>query len=107
MLPKPEGLLSGVVFFADEADVLALVATREHVLMRARSSFSIKESLNFLREKYPTIPSEAVGAIFFEQETNEATEEIGAERVDGAVGPASRLRLIRGLRQTNRTRQVA
>src|SRR6185295_4291869 len=26
LLPKPEGLLSGVVFFADEADVLALVA---------------------------------------------------------------------------------
>src|SRR6185503_4358588 len=41
LLPKPEGLLSGVVFFANEADVLNLVA----------------------------------GAIFFEQETTEATEE--------------------------------
>src|SRR4030095_14265042 len=26
LIPKPHGLLSGVVFFADEADVLALVA---------------------------------------------------------------------------------
>jgi len=31
--------------------------------------------LNFLREKYPNVPAEAVGAIFFEQETTEATEE--------------------------------
>src|ERR1044072_8907090 len=31
LLPKPEGLLSGVVFFANEADVLALIAdARKH-----------------------------------------------------------------------------
>ncbi|HEV8204988.1 MAG TPA: FAD-binding oxidoreductase, partial [Pyrinomonadaceae bacterium] len=31
LIPKPQGLLSGVVFFADEADLLALVAdAREH-----------------------------------------------------------------------------
>jgi len=75
LLPKPEGLLSGVVFFADEADVLALVANaRKRAEARAIEFFD-NESLNFLREKYPTIPSEAVGAIFFEQETTEATEE--------------------------------
>src|SRR5204863_8437179 len=28
-----------------------------------------------LREKYPTIPAGAVGAVFFEQETNEINEE--------------------------------
>ena len=76
LLPKPEGLLSGVVFFTDEADVLALVAdARSHGDARALEFFD-NESLNFLREKYPNIPSEAVGAIFFEQETSEATEEI-------------------------------
>jgi len=75
LLPKPEGLLSGVVFFADEADVLALVRdVREHGDARALEFFD-RESLNFLRQKYPTIPVEAVAAIFFEQETNEATEE--------------------------------
>ena len=75
LLPKPEGLLSGVVFFTDEADVLALVAdARSHGDARAIEFFDY-ESLNFLREKYPNIPSEAVGAIFFEQETSEATEE--------------------------------
>jgi D-lactate dehydrogenase (cytochrome) len=75
LLSKPEGLLSGVVFFADEADVLALVAdARSHVDARALEFFD-QESLNFLRERYPTIPANAVGAIFFEQETNSTNEE--------------------------------
>src|SRR4051794_329893 len=75
LLPKPEGLLSGVVFFADEADVLALVGdARKRADARAIEFFD-NESLNFLREKYPNIPAQAVGAIFFEQETTEATEE--------------------------------
>ena len=34
-----------------------------------------QESLRFLRQKYDTIPDQAVGAIFFEQETSPATEE--------------------------------
>jgi D-lactate dehydrogenase (cytochrome) len=75
LLPKPEGLLSGVVFFADEADVLALVRdVRAHGDARALEFFD-RESLNFLRQKYSTIPEQAAGAIFFEQETNETTEE--------------------------------
>jgi D-lactate dehydrogenase (cytochrome) len=75
LLPKPAGLLSGVVFFENEADVLALVRdVRERVDARAVEFFD-NESLNFLRAKYPTIPANAVGAIFFEQETNESNEE--------------------------------
>ena len=75
LLPKPEGLLSGVVFFADEADLLALVRdVRAHGDARALEFFD-RESLNFLRQKYSTIPEQAAGAIFFEQETNETTEE--------------------------------
>ena len=75
LIPKPQGLLSGVVFFADEADVLALVAdSREHADARALEFFD-NESLNFLRTKYPTILGNAVGAVFFEQETNETNEE--------------------------------
>ena len=75
LLPKPEGLLSGVVFFENEADVLALVAdARTSVDARALEFFD-QESLKFLREKYPEVPPEAVGAIFFEQETRAETEE--------------------------------
>src|SRR5215813_4787939 len=54
LLPKPEGLLSGVVFFTSDSDVLALVAdVRARVDARAIEFFD-RESLNFLREKYPT-----------------------------------------------------
>lgn len=75
LLPKPEGLLSGVVFFTGEADVLALVAqVKRGVDARALEFFDV-ESLNFLREKYPTIPAPAVAALFFEQETTAANEE--------------------------------
>jgi D-lactate dehydrogenase (cytochrome) len=75
LLPKPEGLLSGVVFFADEADVLALVAeARAHGGARALEFFD-QESLGFLRQKYPNIPDAAVSAIFFEQEITESSEE--------------------------------
>ncbi|HKY41882.1 MAG TPA: FAD-binding oxidoreductase, partial [Pyrinomonadaceae bacterium] len=75
LLPKPEGLLSGVVFFENEADVLALVAdVRTRVDARALEFFD-HESLTFLREKYPEIPAKAVGGIFFEQETRAETEE--------------------------------
>ena len=75
LLPKPEGLISGVIFFANEADVLALVAdVRANGDARALEFFD-RESLRFLRDKYPAIPDEAVGAIFFEQEITAANEE--------------------------------
>jgi D-lactate dehydrogenase (cytochrome) len=91
LLPKPEGLLSGVVFFTNEEDLLAFVrearkrslATRggsptvregSSLDARALEYFDV-ESLRFLRQKYETIPSVAVGAIFFEQETTSANED--------------------------------
>ncbi|MBA2704974.1 MAG: FAD-binding oxidoreductase [Blastocatellia bacterium] len=117
LLPKPEALLSGVVFFSSEADLLAFVsAARSRSLTNRESQSSLakpgalldkalevtdrqakkqslgreeakthldaraleyfdSESLNFLRQKYETIPAEAVGAVFFEQETTAATDE--------------------------------
>lgn len=75
LVKKPEGLLSGVVFFADETDVLAFVRdARARATARAIEFFD-RESLDFLRTKYRDVPANAVGAIFFEQETTEATEE--------------------------------
>jgi D-lactate dehydrogenase (cytochrome) len=87
LLPKPAGVLSGVVFFTEEEKLLAFVraarvasldtrAGNAHGELDARAlEFFDAEALNFLREKYPSIPADALGAIFFEQETTEATEE--------------------------------
>jgi D-lactate dehydrogenase (cytochrome) len=97
LLPKPEGLLSGVVFFEDENNLLAFVREARELSLRSRHQFGEtpadsytqncdtldaraieyfdQESLRFLRQKYSTVPESAVGAIFFEQETNAAFED--------------------------------
>lgn len=87
LAPKPRGLLSGVIFFPEEADVLSFVADARARSLEHRAAlksdeldaraleFFDSESLKFLREKYPEIPARAVGAIFFEQETRDETEE--------------------------------
>jgi D-lactate dehydrogenase (cytochrome) len=87
LLPKPAGLLSGVVFFETENDVLAFVAEARTQSFAHRASseldkldaraleFFDRESLGFLREKYPNVPENAVGAIFFEQEINAGSED--------------------------------
>ncbi|MDQ1558170.1 MAG: hypothetical protein QOD32_1230 [Pyrinomonadaceae bacterium] len=90
LLPKPAGVLGGVVFFTEEEKLLAFVrAAREASLAtRARRDeqqgggldaraleYFDAEALGFLRGKYPSIPGGAQGAVFFEQETNAASEE--------------------------------
>jgi D-lactate dehydrogenase (cytochrome) len=103
LLTKPEGLMSGVVFFKSEEELLEFVReARERSLTTRGSSPTLREggqdrgtsptvregsaldaraleyfdveSLRFLRQKYETIPPEATGAIFFEQETTSSTE---------------------------------
>jgi D-lactate dehydrogenase (cytochrome) len=118
LLPKPEGLLSGIVFFKNDESVLSFVSearnlslTNRQVRRRNRKGlgpliekalevtdrygspaaesedeaaglldaraleYFDGESLIFLRQKYETIPPEAVGAIFFEQETTPGVED--------------------------------
>ncbi len=123
LLPRPQGLLSGIVFFDSRERLLGFVREAREVSLANRGdrdragrlggllekalevtdredllasldelpsppeperSLSIdaraleyfdNESLNFLRQKYEAIPADAVGAIFFEQETTGETED--------------------------------
>ena len=86
LLKKPEGILSGVVFFATEGDVLRFVADarQQSLENRARGKKGLdaraleyfdSESLGFLRQKYSAIPQDATDAVFFEQETSAETED--------------------------------
>lgn len=124
LFAKPEGLLSGIVFFDTDESVLAFVAEARRLSLAKRqqdesevgrlgplmeSAMKITDrgatvgtrrlatlaadttqklavdaraleyfdrgSLGFLRQKYETIPANAAGAIFFEQETTPATED--------------------------------
>lgn len=84
LIPKPERIFSGLIYFADEASLLAFV---DEARVRSRNArlpsdlsaraleYFDRNSLNFLRPKYPRIPARAVGAIFFEQEITGETEE--------------------------------
>lgn len=87
LLPKPEGLLSGIVFFKAEAHLLAFVRDARAASLHARREKSVdgidaraleyfdRNSLELLREKYTSVPDAAAGAVFFEQETNTRTED--------------------------------
>ena len=87
LLARPQGLLSGVVFFENEANVLEFVSSARTISLANRATgnsqgldaraleFFDSESLGFLRAKYPNVPERAAGAIFFEQETSSQTED--------------------------------
>lgn len=92
LLPMPERLFSGIIFFPDEDAALDFVdeARRRSRLTRddgdhqsdrdieARAlEYMDAASLDLIRPRFPNIPDGAAGgAIWFEQETTEETEEL-------------------------------
>ncbi len=98
LLQKPESFLSGIVFFNDEKDLLAFVDEARDLSFetRGKQSNSLQNSkikiqnsidatvleyfdensLKFIAEKFPEIPENVRGAIFFEQETNAENEDL-------------------------------
>ncbi|MFN2511363.1 MAG: FAD-binding oxidoreductase [Pyrinomonadaceae bacterium] len=95
LLSKPEGLLSGVVFFASNESLLAFVADARSASLKTRQyqqslvdaqnlrpsidaralEYFDSGSLSFLSQKYEAVPAGAVGAVFFEQETTSEGED--------------------------------
>jgi len=86
LLPQPANVLAGIVFFQTEADLLAFVhaaraqslATRDTggtgLDARALEYFDAA-ALEFLRQHEPRVPPSVAGAIFFEQEITDETED--------------------------------
>jgi len=91
LIPLPERIVSGVVFFGDEDSTIAFVeeARARSLATRAGTQgtgaqgidaraleFIDGAALRFIADRYPTIPSAATGgAIWFEQEVTDETEE--------------------------------
>ena len=89
LLPKPEGFFSGVVFFADENDLLGFVDAVKEASFAKRTGgqggptgidatlveYFDGQSLKFISEKFPEVPEGVTGAIFFEQETSADNED--------------------------------
>jgi len=94
ILPKPEGFLSGIVFFKNEKNLLNFVAearsfsfeTRKNRIQNSQPitgnqidatllEYFDENSLIFIKEKFPETPENMAGAIFFEQETTGEDED--------------------------------
>jgi D-lactate dehydrogenase (cytochrome) len=94
LLPLPTKVLSGVVFFDSDENLLNFVSMTRHrsrfthrlmeekllepdqtgVEARVLEYFDA-ESLDFLRERHELVPAGAAGAVYFEQELDEQFEE--------------------------------
>jgi len=96
LIAKPKELISGIVFFASEEKLLSFVREARERSLRSREraaspnrhdsedldidaralEYFDDESLRFLRQKYPAVPANAAGAIFFEQEAQADSEDL-------------------------------
>lgn len=88
---KPESFFGGIVFFADERNLLEFVSeardecfetrrTKSGGIDAALIEYFDDQSLKFIAEKFPETPTDCAGAIFFEQETDSVNEGMLLER---------------------------
>ena len=92
LLPKPESVLSGIVFFRHEKDLLEFVHQARTISFLSRKikgqptkgtgridatllEYFDRNALEFIRERFSLVPENVDGAIFFEQEVTAETEE--------------------------------
>jgi FAD/FMN-containing dehydrogenase len=68
LLPLPEELFSGVIFFASDEKALAAVAAWRSVDELRMMEYADKNSLELLRGRYPEIPKQAQAALLIEAE---------------------------------------
>lgn len=97
ILEKPQSFFSGIIFFQNENDILTFVSEARKSSFEARklkaqnSEFKTEidaslieyfdeQALKFISEKFPEVPENAKGAIFFEQETNTENEDVLLEK---------------------------
>jgi len=78
LIPLSEAVISCLVYFRNLDDLFKfnnLLKDKPYPLSPRAIEFFDKNSLVFLADKYPKIPSDSQGAIFIELETSLATEE--------------------------------
>lgn len=66
LLPAPEALLAGVVFFSSEAEGLAAVDSWRAIPQLRMLEWMDRESVRLLRARYPEIPARAQAAVLIE-----------------------------------------
>jgi len=88
LIPLPAALIASLVYFRNLDDLFKFVFLLRHsastITPRAIEFFD-KNSLGFLSQKYPRIPRDSEGAVFFELETIPETEESDLDRLFGEM----------------------
>ena len=72
LLPVPDDLLAGVVFFADDAAALDAVDEWRSIPSLRMLEYFDRNSLQFLRARYPEVPENAGAALLVEDENADA-----------------------------------
>lgn len=89
LLPKPQRFFSGIVFFENETNLLAFVEEAKTLSFASQKvgndsggsvdatllEYFDDRALTFISRKSPDVPSGMAGAIFFEQETTDETDD--------------------------------
>ena len=87
LLPKPENVLSAVIFFKSEEEGLSFIESARSVSIQNRNNqnkdgidalgleYFDGNALRFLKEDFPNVPDIAEAAIWFEQEFSAENEE--------------------------------
>ena len=86
LVPYPEKIISCIIFFNSEEDGLKFIYDARDKSYQTRKNNTVdinalalefldENSLNFIKEDYPQIPTNAEAAVWFEQEVNSSSEE--------------------------------
>jgi D-lactate dehydrogenase (cytochrome) len=91
LLPKPQGIFSGVVFFRSQTDLMDFVHESRTTSIATRAGhgdsnvfgpldaslieYFDDKALGFIAERFPETPSGMTGSIYFEQETTAENED--------------------------------
>lgn len=87
LVPLPEDIISCIIFFEDEKDALAFITEARNISLNTKVrddkrciealalEYFDDNSLRFMSEDYPQVPSEAKSAVWFEQEVTSKNED--------------------------------
>lgn len=81
LLPAPDDLLAGVVFFPNDAAALNAVEEWRAIPSLRMLEYFDRNSLQFLRAKYPEVPEKAGAALLVEDENSDA--DAWVDRIPG------------------------
>ncbi|MBV9745813.1 MAG: FAD-binding oxidoreductase, partial [Acidobacteriia bacterium] len=86
LLPAPEAVLAGVIFFANDDSAVAAVENWHGSVPVRMLEYFDKPSLELLHQRFPEIPARAHAAILFDQELHSEDPELDAwpERIEKA-----------------------